>query len=155
MGQYKEGEKVGSAQELANRIFTTVYMGTVNSGSATKDRARNLAGQIGADHLDVKVDLVIDAMAKLFEMITGRTPRFRVSIQMLVLCAALCRAVLCCAALRWAALGCAVLCCAVLCCAVLCCAVLCCAVLCCAVLCCAVLCISMLPYACCQMRRLN
>lgn len=53
-------------------------MGTVNSGSATKDRARNLAKQIGADHLDVKVDIVIDAMAKLFEVITGRTPRFRV-----------------------------------------------------------------------------
>ena len=30
-----------------------------------------------ADHLDVKVDIVIDAMAKLFEMITGKTPRFR------------------------------------------------------------------------------
>ncbi|DBA79501.1 TPA: hypothetical protein ACH3X2_007768 [Trebouxia sp. C0005] len=77
VGQYKEGEKVGTPQELANRIFTTVYMGTVNSGSATKDRARNLAKQIGADHLDVKVDIVIDAMAKLFQMITGKTPRFR------------------------------------------------------------------------------
>lgn len=77
VGQYKEGEKIGTAQELANRIFTTVYMGTVNSGSETKNRAKNLAKQIGADHLDVKVDIVIDAMAKLFEMITGRTPRFR------------------------------------------------------------------------------
>ena len=55
-------------------------MGTVNSGSETKNRAKNLAKQIGADHLDVKVDIVIDAMAKLFEMITGRTPRFRVII---------------------------------------------------------------------------
>ena len=80
VGQYKEGEKIGTPQELANRIFTTVYMGTVNSGSATKDRARNLAKQIGADHLDVKVDIVIDAMAKLFEMITGKTPKFRVKL---------------------------------------------------------------------------
>ena len=79
VGQYKEGEKIGTAQDLANRIFTTVYMGTVNSGSETKKRARNLAKQIGADHLDVKVDIVIDAMAKLFELITGKTPRFRVS----------------------------------------------------------------------------
>ena len=55
-------------------------MGTINSGSATKDRARNLAKQIGADHLDVKVDIVIDAMAKLFEMITGKTPRSRVRL---------------------------------------------------------------------------
>lgn len=111
MGQYKEGEKVGSAQELAHRIFTTVYMGTVNSGSATKDRARNLAKQIGADHLDVKIDLVIDAMAKLFEMITGRTPKFRVSLQILVGWAGL----------GWAALRCAALCCAVLCCLACCC----------------------------------
>ena len=97
VGQYKEGEKVGSAQELAHRIFTTVYMGTVNSGSETKDRARNLAKQIGADHLDVKIDIVIEAMAKLFEMITGKSPRFRVSIW--DCCAVLCWAGLCCAAL--------------------------------------------------------
>ena len=79
VGQYKEGESIGSPQELANRIFTTCYMGTVNSGSETKDRARKLAEQIGADHLDVKVDIVIDAMAKLFQIITGRTPKFRVN----------------------------------------------------------------------------
>ena len=86
VGQYKEGEKIGTPQELANRIFTTVYMGTVNSGSATKDRARKLAEQIGADHLDVKVDIVIDAMAKLFEMITGKTPRFRVRLSYICCC---------------------------------------------------------------------
>ena len=86
VGQYKEGEKVGSPEEFAHRIFTTCYMGTVNSGSATKDRARNLAKQIGADHLDVKIDIVIEAMAKLFEMITGKSPRFRVSHLGCVLC---------------------------------------------------------------------
>lgn len=79
VGQYKEGEQVGNAEEFAHRIFTTVYMGTVNSGSATKDRAKKLAKQIGADHLDVKIDIVIEAMAKLFEVITGKSPRFRVS----------------------------------------------------------------------------
>lgn len=78
MGQYKDDEEVGSAQDLAKRIFLTVYMGTVNSGSETRSRAKGLAKQIGADHLDVQVDVVIDAMAKLFEMITGKTPRFRV-----------------------------------------------------------------------------
>ncbi len=35
--------------------------------------------QIGADHLDVKIDTVVDAMVKLFAVITGRTPIFRVS----------------------------------------------------------------------------
>ena len=123
VGQYKEGEKVGSPEEFAHRIFTTVYMGTVNSGSATKDRARNLAKQIGADHLDVKIDIVIEAMAKLFEMITGKSPRFRVSIWTAVLCCAVLGVKL---NVQQVQYRCAVLCCAVLCCAVLCCAVLCC-----------------------------
>ena len=121
VGQYKEGEKVGSPEEFAHRIFTTVYMGTVNSGSATKDRARNLAKQIGADHLDVKIDIVIEAMAKLFEMITGKSPRFRVSIWTAVLCCAVLGVKL---NVQQVQYRCAVLCCAVLCCAVLCCAVL-------------------------------
>lgn len=34
--------------------------------------------QVGADHLDVKIDTVVDAMAKLLSVIVGRTPRFRV-----------------------------------------------------------------------------
>ena len=61
------------------RVCTTVYMGTVNSSQETQQRARRLADQIGADHLDVKIDAVVDAMAKLFATITGFTPRFRVA----------------------------------------------------------------------------
>lgn len=34
--------------------------------------------QVGADHLDVKIDTVVDAMARLLSAIVGRTPRFRV-----------------------------------------------------------------------------
>ena len=34
--------------------------------------------QVGADHLDVKIDTVVDAMAMLLSTIVGRTPRFRV-----------------------------------------------------------------------------
>lgn len=34
--------------------------------------------QIGADHLDVRIDTVVDAMARLLTTIVGRTPRFRV-----------------------------------------------------------------------------
>lgn len=34
--------------------------------------------QVGADHLDVKIDTVVDAMAMLLSIIVGRTPRFRV-----------------------------------------------------------------------------
>ena len=38
IGQYKEGEEVGDARELAGRIFSTVFMGTVNSSRETRNR---------------------------------------------------------------------------------------------------------------------
>ena len=36
--------------------------------------------QIGADHMDVKIDPVVNAMAMLLSGIIGHTPRFRVSM---------------------------------------------------------------------------
>ncbi len=36
--------------------------------------------QIGADHLDVKIDPVVNAMASLLSGIIGHTPRFRVTL---------------------------------------------------------------------------
>ena len=46
VGQYSPSEKVESAQQLAGRLLTTVYMGTVNSSRETKDRAAALARQV-------------------------------------------------------------------------------------------------------------
>ena len=46
VGQYLPSEKVDSAQQLAGRLLTTVYMGTVNSSRETKDRAASLARQV-------------------------------------------------------------------------------------------------------------
>lgn len=46
VGQYSPSEKVDSAQQLAGRLLTTVYMGTVNSSRETKDRAASLARQV-------------------------------------------------------------------------------------------------------------
>jgi len=37
IGQYKPGEQVES-QDLANRLFHTVFMGTVNSSTDTRSR---------------------------------------------------------------------------------------------------------------------
>jgi NAD+ synthase (glutamine-hydrolysing) len=67
-----------SPQEFANRILTTVYMGTENSSAETRSRSASLAAQVGSYHLDVKIDLVVSAMAQLFAVITGKAPRFRV-----------------------------------------------------------------------------
>jgi NAD+ synthase (glutamine-hydrolysing) len=68
-----------TAPQLAHRLLTTVYMGTENSSEETRARAATLAAEVGADHLDVKIDLVVAAMTRLFAMITGRTPRFAVA----------------------------------------------------------------------------
>ena len=38
IAQYSEGERVDDAKALAGRLFTTVYMGTVNSSKETRDR---------------------------------------------------------------------------------------------------------------------
>jgi len=63
--------------ELANKILYTTYMGTTNSTMDTRNRAKNLAGQIGAYHLDTNVDMIVEALTKLFTMVVGKTPRFR------------------------------------------------------------------------------
>lgn len=67
-----------TAEKLANRIFTTVYMGTENSSTETKARAATLATQIGSSHLDLKFDIAIEAVLKVFSMVTGgmHVPRF-------------------------------------------------------------------------------
>ena len=46
VGQYSPSERVESPQQLAGRLLTTVYMGTVNSSQETKDRAASLARQV-------------------------------------------------------------------------------------------------------------
>lgn len=82
IGQYRDGEKIGSAQELAARLLHTVYMGTQNSSCSTEDRATRLARQIGSYHINCKVDSIVEAMASLFTAITGKQARFRVSFSM-------------------------------------------------------------------------
>ncbi len=46
VGQYSASESVSSAHELAGRLLTTVYMGTVNSSKQTQERASVLAQQV-------------------------------------------------------------------------------------------------------------
>jgi NAD+ synthase (glutamine-hydrolysing) len=63
VGQYSPAEKVNSAQQLAGRLLTTVYMGTVNSSRETKDRAASLARQVLP--LDTESRLRMHALANL------------------------------------------------------------------------------------------
>ena len=78
VGEHSKDEIIQSPSHLANALLTTVYMGTENSSQDTRTRASTLSSEIGSYHLDVKIDLVVAAMVKLFAVITGKTPRFRV-----------------------------------------------------------------------------
>ena len=63
---------------LANRLLYTCYIGTENSSRDTQKRAKQLAEQIGADHLNINMDGLVNALQTLFTRITQKTPRFKI-----------------------------------------------------------------------------
>ena len=63
---------------LANRLLYTCYIGTENSSRETRKRAKQLAEQIGAYHLDINMDGLVNALQSLFTRITQKKPRFKV-----------------------------------------------------------------------------
>lgn len=63
-------------QEMANLVLHTTFMGTENSSQATESRAKRLAEAIGSYHLSIKIDLMVQAILKVFSITTGKTPRF-------------------------------------------------------------------------------
>ncbi|ODQ67714.1 glutamine-dependent NAD(+) synthetase with GAT domain-containing protein [Nadsonia fulvescens var. elongata DSM 6958] len=65
--------------EFSGRIFHTCFMGTENSSTDTRARAKELASVIGAYHIDLNMDSVVSAVRSLFEIVTGRRPLFRVN----------------------------------------------------------------------------
>ena len=71
IGGYAEGEEVTDAQELAKRVITSVFMGTVNSSVDTRARSKQLAAEIGCAHVDANIDGAVAAMVALFSTITG------------------------------------------------------------------------------------
>ena len=63
---------------LANRLLYTCYIGTENSSRETQKRAKLLAEQVGAYHLNINMDGLVNALQVLFTRITQKTPRFKV-----------------------------------------------------------------------------
>lgn len=53
-------------RELCSRVLFTCYLGTVNSGQETLDRAANMAFCVGATHTAVKIDDVTTALVDTF-----------------------------------------------------------------------------------------
>ena len=63
-------------QDMASRVFHTAFMGTDNSSEATLSRARRLGEAIGSYHLSIKIDLMVEAILKVFQLTTGKMPQF-------------------------------------------------------------------------------
>jgi NAD+ synthase (glutamine-hydrolysing) len=53
-------------------------MGTTNSSAETRNRAKQLAKDIGGVHTDLNMDTVVNALIGLFSLVTGFKPRFLV-----------------------------------------------------------------------------
>ena len=65
-----------SAQALAGLVMHSAFLGTVNSSTATKDRAAALAEEIGIHHHSVVIDQMVSAVTDVFEDTFGQTPKF-------------------------------------------------------------------------------
>ena len=55
-----------SAEELANKVFYTAYLGTQNNSPDTQARAESLAGEIGANHRYLNIDPIVDAVHQVY-----------------------------------------------------------------------------------------
>ncbi|PPQ90755.1 hypothetical protein CVT25_010144, partial [Psilocybe cyanescens] len=64
-------------REFSCRIFHTCYMGTENSSTETRQRAKQLSEAIGGYHIDLNMDSVVTAVRQLFGFVTGVRPQFR------------------------------------------------------------------------------
>lgn len=71
IGGFQDASEISSSQALADRLFVTMYMGTVNSSIETAQRAKKLAKEIGAYHFQIAVDSVVCALVGLFVAVTG------------------------------------------------------------------------------------
>ncbi|XP_023281286.1 glutamine-dependent NAD(+) synthetase isoform X3 [Seriola lalandi dorsalis] len=64
------------AKELCGRIFTTCYMASENSSEDTRNRAKELASQIGSSHMNINIDMAVKGILGIFSAVTGRWPQF-------------------------------------------------------------------------------
>jgi len=79
IGRYSADELPKSAEEFCGRIFYTCYMGkTHHSSEATRARAEKLAGEVGATHLEICIDEVVQAFEKMAEKTFKKVPKYKV-----------------------------------------------------------------------------
>ncbi|XP_031425622.1 glutamine-dependent NAD(+) synthetase isoform X2 [Clupea harengus] len=66
-------------RELCKHLFTTCYMASENSSEDTSSRAKELAMQIGSNHVNLNIDMAVKGLLGIFSLVTGRMPQFRAS----------------------------------------------------------------------------
>ncbi|KAN0040034.1 hypothetical protein ACTA71_011918 [Dictyostelium dimigraforme] len=64
-------------REFASRLFFTAYLGSKNSSQETRDRAREIAKDIGSVHKEVNIDDISQSFNDAFSQISKKQPQFR------------------------------------------------------------------------------
>ena len=65
-------------QEMSNKMFHTIYMGTkLSSSSETRRRASELSRVIGSYHIESDIDSIVEAEKAAFTKATGFSPKFK------------------------------------------------------------------------------
>ncbi|XP_067105052.1 glutamine-dependent NAD(+) synthetase isoform X1 [Osmerus mordax] len=64
-------------RELCGHLFSTCYMASENSSQDTRNRATELANQIGSSHMNLSIDMAVKGILGIFSMVTGKWPQFR------------------------------------------------------------------------------
>ena len=68
-----------SPNDLCSKLFVTCYMGTANSSLETKQRAQELASQIGSNHLSIVIDVAVNAILSIWTTTMKVIPKFRIN----------------------------------------------------------------------------
>lgn len=63
---------------LPRLLFTTCYMSSTNSSTATCHRAQRLANQIGSNHMNISIDDMVEATTGTFALSCSRSLKFKV-----------------------------------------------------------------------------
>eukprot|EP00826_Nyctotherus_ovalis_P001522 TRINITY_DN10247_c0_g1_i2.p1 TRINITY_DN10247_c0_g1~~TRINITY_DN10247_c0_g1_i2.p1 ORF type:complete len:697 (-),score=159.72 TRINITY_DN10247_c0_g1_i2:64-2118(-) len=63
-------------KDLTSKILCTAYLGTGNSSKDTRERAKNLAKEMGVRHIDGSIDNAVEGIKKTAQQMTSFTPKF-------------------------------------------------------------------------------
>lgn len=78
IARYEDNKLPESAKELCGRIFFTFYLGSKNSSEGTRNRAKQLAEEIGSTHKSVDIDQITDTFENVAFNVFGKRAQFKV-----------------------------------------------------------------------------